>query len=229
MSGLEFSRNQKLALCVLIGLSAIGLSFTHVRNRLSGAGEVVLHEPGEAGALDDGTAGSDRMPALEDPRSGGKVVFQVAGCVKCPGVYSLAEGSRVVDAVRAAGGSKPHADLEAINLAARITDGSRIYVPAKGENSPGVGVSVAPGLGASVRQSGSSRAGGSGTPEGGLININTAGPEELDRIPGVGPAIAQKILEYRSQIGRFTTVDQLMDIKGIGPKNLEKMRPFVAL
>jgi len=226
---LEFNRNQKLALYVLIGLSAMGLSLTHVRNRLSGSGEVVLREPGDVRAPKVVASDSDRMPTLDALSNAGKVVFQVAGCVKCPGVYSLADGERVTNAVKAAGGSKPNADLQAINLAARIADGSRIYVPAKGENSPGVRISVAPGFGRSIRLSGASRSGNLTAPGGGLVNINTAGVEELDRLPGVGPAIAQRILDYRKQIGRFTTVDQLMDVRGIGPKNLEKMRPFVAL
>ena len=234
MSGLEFNRNQKLALYVLIGLSAVGLSLSHVRSGLRGSGEVVLREPGEDAAPGVVASDSDRMPRLDALSNAGKVVFQVAGCVKCPGVYSLAEGERILDAVKAAGGSKPNADLQAINLAARIVDGSRIYVPAKGENSAGVRISVAPGLGGRSRQTGgsSSGAGSSGklrAPGEGTVNINTAGAEELERLPGVGPATAQKILDYRNQIGRFTSVDQLMDVKGIGPKKLEQMRPFVAL
>jgi competence protein ComEA len=235
MPGLEFSRNQKLALCVLIGLSAIGLSFSHVRNALRGSGEVVLREPGQPGSPGAIASDSDRPPASDVPPDAGKVVFQVAGCVKCPGVYSLADGKRVADALKAAGGSKPNADPQAINLAARIEDGARIYVPAKGENSAGVRISFAPGAlsGSSSRAHGrSSPAAASGklrVPGEGTVSINMADSVELQRLPGVGPATAQKILDYRGQIGRFTSVEQLMDVKGIGPAKLDKIRPFVVL
>ncbi|MCX8052499.1 MAG: helix-hairpin-helix domain-containing protein [Armatimonadetes bacterium] len=232
MSFPEFNQNQKLALYVLIGLSAIGLSVAQVRNSFRGYEQVVLKEPGEVGEPSVVATDSDRMPSTKLPPYSGKVVFQVAGCVWRPGVYSLPEGNRVVDALKAAGGAKPHADTESINLAAKITDGSRIYVPAKSETQHGVPISVAAGAAISSVRSRSGPAESSTVataPEGGPVNINTAGPEELDRIPGVGPSIAQRIIEYRNQIGRFTSVEQLMDVKGIGPKNLEKMKPYVAL
>jgi len=220
MSGPEFNANQKLALYVLIGLSAVGLSIAHVRNNWRGSEAVVLREPSEATSPDAPVPGSDRTAAPGGTPESEKVVFHIVGCVRRPGVYSLPEGKRVIDAVNAAGGAKPNADTEAINLAARIADGSRIYVPAKGEKPPDIRVSVAGGPQRSY-------AGVSETP--GLVNINTAGLEELDRLPGVGPATAQKIIEHRNRIGRFTSVDQLMDVKGIGPKKLEQMRPFVTL
>ncbi|MGC8861233.1 MAG: helix-hairpin-helix domain-containing protein [Armatimonadota bacterium] len=221
MPGPEFNSNQKLALYVLIGLSAVGLSVAQVRHSLREPADVVLREPGEAGSTDIAALDSDTPPKAPDRTADSeKVVFQVAGCVRCPGVYSLPEGRRVIDAIKAAGGAKSNADTEAINLAARITDGSRIYVPAKGDPAQNA-------VAHSTRRLATSGPGFS--PSNSQVNINTAGLEELDRLPGVGPATARKILDYRSRIGRFTSVDQLMEVKGIGPKKLEEMRPFVTL
>ncbi len=223
MPGLELNQNQKLTLYFLIGLSAIGLAVSGIRH--GGSGEIELSAPGEfeqAPNTRNGSAGSF-APAVTT-----KVVFQVAGCVNCPGVYSLEQGSRVIDAIKAAGGAKPNADTEAMNLAAKIVDGSRIYVPAKGElSSAGVAVPIATPQ-PTVR-AGSSQARRTSSVAGTIVNINTAGLEELDLLPGVGPVTAQRIVDYRKQIGRFTSVDQLLDVKGIGPKKLEQMRPYVAL
>ena len=225
MTGFDFTRNQKLALYVLIGLSAIGLSVSHVRSSLSDGSEVVLREPGAPGSPRTVAADSDPMPGYGPSASTGKAVFQVAGCVNRPGVYSLAEDKRVLDAISAAGGAKPNADTQSLNLAAKIEDGSRIYVPPKGETGVPIRITT-------VKPAG--RASGSSSdklknPGEGVVRINTADAGELQRLPGVGPSTAEKIIDYRAQIGRFTSVEQLDDVKGIGPKKLEKMRPFVAL
>jgi len=241
MTGLEFTRNQKLALIAIIGLIAIALSVKLMRNSAAPTyGGVVLKE---AGASTDGvgvvTSDSDPMRAAD--ANGGKVIFQVAGCVNSPNVFSLPRGSRIVDAIKAAGGAKAGADLESLNLAARIEDGSRIYVPSAQMRSGSAAAVVAPQTSAVVASARSSVAGGSKSksktsattklhnPGEGVVRINSADSTELQRLPGVGPSTAQAILDYRTQIGRFTTPEQLDDVKGIGPKKLEKMRPFVAL
>lgn len=233
---IELNKNQRLVLIALAGIAVIGLTITHARNVMGRTSEIVIREPGERGGVSVEADDSDSMPQPPSPSDFGKVVTHVTGCVKAPGVYALDEGKRVIDAIRTAGGAKPHADLEALNLAAKVTDGSRIYVPPKGAAvSPpaGVRISFAPtatssraGLAGSASRSSSSKL---TTPGEGTVSINAADSSELQRLPGVGPSTAQKIIEYRGQIGRFTTVEQLMDVKGIGPKKLERMRPFVAL
>lgn len=234
MLGVEFSRNQRLALYALIGMSAIGLSYATARDTVGGQpGEVVLMERGDP-RVAVVASGSDPLPGQGVVGAGTNVVFQVAGCVNKPGVYRLPQGQRVINAVTAAGGAKPSADLQAMNLAAKIEDGSRIYVPSRDETAASQGrVFTGPVAGARAITS-TARCGGASSDKlrmagEGAVNINTAGAEELQRLPGVGPATAAKIMEYRSQIGRFRSAGQLMDVKGIGPKKLEKMRPFVKL
>ncbi|MGQ9456166.1 MAG: helix-hairpin-helix domain-containing protein [Armatimonadota bacterium] len=157
-----------------------------------------------------------------------KVIVHVAGCVKCPGVYLLDRDARVIDAIKAAGGVKQNADTDSINLAAKIVDGSRIYVPAKGEGATAGANTTTTIAGSVTHGSLSATRRMFGTPRV-VVNINTAGVDELDLLPGVGPVTAQKIIDYRRRIGRFTSVEQLLNVKGIGAKKLEQMRPYVTL
>jgi competence protein ComEA len=132
------------------------------------------------------------------------VVVHVAGAVARPGVYRLPTGSRVDDAVRRAGGAAARANLEAINLAARLADGQQVVVPERG---PG-GTAMAP-------------LGGGGD---GPINLGTATVEQLDTIEGIGPVTAQDIVEFRDQHGGLASVEQLDQISGIGPATMEALR-----
>ncbi|MDX6409746.1 MAG: competence protein ComEA [Gaiellaceae bacterium] len=133
----------------------------------------------------------------------------VVGAVRRPGLYRLKDGSRVADAVRRAGGPTPKAQIELLNLAARIADGEQIVVPRRG--IAGVAVAV-PGAATSS----------------GPVHLNSATLEQLDALPGVGPVTAQKILDYRQQHGAFGSVDELDAIVGIGPARLETLRELVA-
>jgi competence protein ComEA len=122
-------------------------------------------------------------------------------------------GDRVVDAVNRAGGAKNGADLTSLNLAAPLADGTQIVVPRPGATS-------APG----TSTSDSGTAGGTA-----LININTASETELEALPGVGPVTAAAIIDYRTQNGPFSAVDDLIDVSGIGPSTLEQIRPFATV
>lgn len=143
------------------------------------------------------------------------IVVHVAGAVARPGVYELAAQARVVDAVAAAGGLAEGADDLRLNLAAPLTDGERVYVPRVGEEPP-----AALGAGGGVTT-------GPGTPGGGLVDLNAADASTLDALPGIGPATAAAILEHRQRIGRFTAVEQLLDVRGIGEAKLEALRDLV--
>ncbi len=142
------------------------------------------------------------------------IIVDVAGWVRRPGVYEFATGDRVIDAVNRAGGARNGADLTSLNLAAPLTDGTQIVIP-----KPGSTASVGAG-------SSSTGAVSSGSA---LININTASETELEDLPSVGPVTAAAIIEYRTQNGPFATVDDLIDVSGIGPATLEDIRPFATV
>ena len=173
---------------------------------------------------DPGSAPADRSAPGGSPTSSSlpvgppvTVTVHVAGQVASPGVYAVPAGGRVADAVIVAGGTSSEADVEQLNLAARVSDGERIYVPRKGEAAPPV-VGTPPA---------SSGAQGKGGPATGPIDLNTATAEQLEALPGVGPATSRAILAYRTSHGRFRSVTELLEVPGIGPAKLEAMRPLV--
>ncbi|PVZ04995.1 ComEA family DNA-binding protein [Actinomycetospora cinnamomea] len=172
-------------------------------------------------------AGAPAPPATAGPPSAapvdaGPIVVSVSGKVHRPGLVRLAPGSRVGDAVDAAGGATPDADLTGLNLAARIADGEQVVV---GVPTPAAAGAGAAGSGAAPTGGG---AGGAPAP-GGRVDLNTATLEQLDQLPGVGPVTAQRILEWRAQNGRFTAVEQLQEVSGIGEARLANLRDLVTV
>ncbi|HZJ69891.1 MAG TPA: ComEA family DNA-binding protein, partial [Planctomycetota bacterium] len=137
-----------------------------------------------------------------------RVVVDVVGAVRRPGLYRLRQGSRIADAVARAGGATDKADLAQVNLAAPLADGEQVVVPRRG-------APAAIGGGSST-----------GAPAG-PVQLSTATLEQLDTLPGVGPSTAQKILDYREKHGAFSSVDELDAVPGIGPKRLEQLRELV--
>lgn len=166
-----------------------------------------------------------------------EVVVHVIGEVKKPGVVHAKSGDRVEDAIVAVGGAKPSADLEAINLAAKLEDGAQIYVPPKGGPIPPVPTSPSPSVEAAIPNVRPSATPVSPKPSSatkvaksvGKVSLNTATAAQLDSLPGVGPSTAQKILDYRMAHGGFSSLEEIMSVKGIGPKKFEAMRPFLSL
>ena len=138
----------------------------------------------------------------------GEVTVHAAGAVTTPGVYRLPSDARVADLLTAAGGATADADLDQLNLAAPLADGERILVPRRGETVAGAGSSTAP--------SGSTK-----------VDLNTASAEELDKLPGIGPATAEAIIRHRETQGRFRSVTDLLEVRGIGEAKLEQLRPLV--
>jgi competence protein ComEA len=167
-----------------------------------------------AGSADDPTA-----PTTSGPATGSGdddvVVAHVAGAVLHPGLHKLAPGARVADALEAAGGPAAEADVDALNLAARVEDGDRIYVARKGEVPPGAPF-VGPGPGPP-----------GATATVAVLDLNKATAADLDNLPGVGPATAAAIVQYRTEHGRFRSVDELLDVRGIGPSKLAALRSKV--
>jgi competence protein ComEA len=142
--------------------------------------------------------------------SNGVVIYvHIIGQVNDPGLYALHDGDRAVDVVAAAGGLTPSADPAALNLARFLSDGEQIIVPAVGQSVPASG------------------AGGAGTAIPGKVNINTADEPTLETLPRVGPAMAARILAWRTANGRFTAVEDLMSVSGIGEKTFEGLKDLV--
>jgi competence protein ComEA len=149
------------------------------------------------------------------PAPARKLLVHVVGQVLKPGLYSLPYGSRVNDAIEQAGGPKPKAALELVNLAAPVADGQQVIVPSKRQ--------------AAQAAAGGSAAGSVGGSLAGKIHLNSATLEQLDELPGIGPVTAQKILDYREAHGAFKSVDELDAVPGIGPATLADVHDLVDL
>ena len=186
-------------------------------------------QSGDTGAA--GTSGAGTNP--EGVVTGnGEIFVDIGGAVKKPMLARLPGGSRVEDAIRAAGGLTSDADLSMVNRAAVVSDGEKIYIPKKGEAGAagaGGGAGTA-GIGASGGSGAEGASAGAGAASsGGLVNINTADLTQLQTITGVGPATAQKIIDYRTQNGSFRSIEELKNVSGIGDKTFEKMRDQITV
>jgi competence protein ComEA len=195
--------------------------------------ELPLAEPAAQGvaAADAPVGASDGQPnAVPTGAQGGggseggpgstavstEVVVHVVGAVAAPGVQRLPTGSRVIDAVEAAGGAAADADLSRVNLAAVLADGQQVVVLRPGEAPPAAAGAGPSGPGAAD--------GAGGDSDGALVDINRASAAELEELPGVGPATAEAIIAHRDQNGPFASVDDLLDVRGIGEAKLEQLR-----
>ena len=144
----------------------------------------------------------------------------VTGAVNQPGVVTVASGGRVADAVNACGGLSPEADGDAINMAQAVKDGQQIRVPMKGAEKAAKDGTASKSAGG---------ANGAAAADDGVVNINTADEKALDTLPGVGPATAQKIIEYRETEGAFQSPEDIMKVRGIGKAKYEKMKDKITI
>lgn len=192
----------ELALIVLLALAVVG------------AGLVVIVRSSDppAPAVERVAA----TPAAQtSPSPSGRVVVHVSGQVTTPGVYELPEGSRVQDALEAAGGPLAEADPDALNLAAVLADGQKVTIP-----KPGEAVALA--------DDGTGTAQGAVVP-GARVNLNLATQAQLEELPGVGPVLAQRIITHRQTKGRFTSPRQLLEVSGFGPKKYESVKDQITV
>ncbi len=199
----------------LSGISPGGTGATGGDSADDDAGEVEVNA--EPGGMEPGGG----HPSARDPSSGIMVVH-VAGAVPSPGVVHLPAGSRVHEAIAAAGGGTPDADLNRLNLALVVEDAQKIHVPRHGEAALGAESAGTPDPRADA-------GGTAGTPAGSKININTAEAAELDPLPKVGPVLAQRIVDCRKEHGAFKSIEELDAVDGVGPKMLEAVLPLVTV
>lgn len=197
-------RQELIGLLAIAVLVVAGAGFWYARSL---PGRVSVQLAGDPGSHGSATGGS----ASPSPTS---IFVYVTGWVRHPGVYEFHKGDRVIDAVRAAGGVRRGADLTSVNLAAFLTDAQQVTVVKKGATQTGGATGLGgagPGLG------------------GGLVNINTATLEELETLPGIGPTLGQRIIDYRTAHGPFRSVDDLLNVSGIGDQRLADLRPKITV
>ena len=183
--------------------------------------------PGGGGAGLASSAGSGSAGGATsggDTAGSGQIVVDVDGAVAHPGLYKLPADSRVQAALAAAGGLSPQADAHRINRAAKLHDGQKLYVLSQGESAPPLAASNGQGCEGQSCTSADGADAGSDAEGQGLVNINTANATQLTQLPGVGPAIAQKIIDYRTANGPFTSVDDLTKVPGIGAAKLAQIK-----
>lgn len=229
----QLERRQQLIILFVLAVLVFGGGYRYAiwQNRASaGAGDKPSLEQ-------FAPADAAQSPAKE-------IVAYVVGAVEKPGLYHLPPGARWGDAIDRAV-ARPDAALEVLNLAAPLPDGQKVVVPTRQEvaagnpATPGVtagsGSQAAPSGGAATRTSpfAPPATGGTGSAKstsggpGGMVNINTAGPSELDNLPGIGPALAQRIIQYRETKGLFKTPEDIKNVSGIGDKKYEQLKDFI--
>lgn len=206
---------------IVIGIAALVVAV--VVSVLGQQAQLSEVPPNGASAAGNGSAfgeptGAPGAVGSSAPPPGVIIFVHVLGAVRRPGLFELGDGARVIDAVAAAGGLTETADPVGVNLARVVTDGEQLYVPARGEAQPG----APPGTPAA----------GSGPQPGTAalpVNLNTASVAELDSLPRIGPALAQRIVDYRDANGRFASVDDLRNVTGIGEKTFEGLKDLVRI
>lgn len=212
----QLDRKQQLVILMLVGIILFGggYRFAQMKERAAGESKIVLDQ-GEA---------ADESKAKD-------LLIHVTGAVAKPGVYELPAGSRIIDAVNKAGPTG-EADLDILKLATQVVDGQTIYVPVKtaagqpsaaGASPPAAAVAAPPAV------SYSSGAGNSVQQAGGKVNINTADLAQLDTLPGIGPAYAQRIIQYREINGPFKTIGDIKQVSGIGDKRFEQLKDLITV
>ena len=193
-------------IAVVVLIAAVGV-WRHAATREHSQALAQSSSEGEESEAASVVAGPSAPPSSGEHAD---VVVYVSGAVASPGVLTLPSSSRVIDAITAAGGATPEADLESINLARIIVDGEQIRVGVVGESPPPT-----------------SSAAGSNAGTGTCVRLATATETELQTLPGIGPALAQRIISYRATHPRLSSVEELDDVPGIGPSLIDKIRPGV--
>lgn len=221
---------QNPALLAALLVAAVAIAAVCAIGIWQATGDGVLIEQGAApvpeadGVQGDGSdpdgSGADGADAADDQdvaATPSSLVVDVDGAVSNPGVYELAAGARVNDAIQAAGGLTSEADAAAINRAALLTDGQKVYVPHIGEEVETTAGTVTPA------------SPGAASSDAGPVNINTATVDDLDTLPGVGPSTAQAIVDDRAQNGAFASIEDIMRVSGIGEKKYEKLKGLICV
>ena len=196
---INFSKEQKIIIG-LIGIIIISIIIYYMTQKI-GNDEIVI----------------DNTESIEEEEIEEKIAIHMTGCVKNPGIIELKEGERIDDAIQLAGGLTEEADLTNVNLAYKVEDGQKIYIPSIHDIEE-----------KEIIQENQEEIFGKEN-ETGKVNINTAKQTELETLPGIGPTIALRIIEYRKENGEFTDIEELKEIEGIGEAKWEQIKDFVEI
>jgi len=213
---MQLSRRQIYAYAaVAVVVVAVGVRYVVLPKSAGPAG-------GETLVLAPASSPPASPAASDSPEAAPDVVVYVCGAVRAPGIVRLPAGARVADALELAGGAAARAELAGVNLAALVTDGQQILVPERGAVAAATGSAAGGGSVAPASAGGVPAAGA-------LVNINTASVTELDVLEGVGPATAQKIVDYRTANGGFKSIDEIKDVSGIGDAKFAAMKDSITV
>lgn len=217
---LNLSKKQKIIISiVIIIIFALFLIYVY-QNLYVDDSEIIL-----SNNINDVTLNTNEIEVKEEKNNEEKVVVHVIGEVNNPGVVTLPEGSRIIDAINKAGGKTEEADLSKINLAFIVEDGTQIYIPRINENLNEINlISDGAGIGVIINDS--------NLEENELevkVNINTANKEKLETLPGIGETTAQKIIDYREANGKFKTIEDIKNVSGIGEAKYESLKDKITV
>jgi competence protein ComEA len=215
-------RRARVAVGAAVVCFVLAVAIAAVLSAAGGGDQGALIGGPSAAARGDGGTSADGGAVIEADGSGAALLVHVLGAVARPGIVELAKGARVVDAIAAAGGLASDADPSGVNLARVVADGEQLIVPVVGQvAAPAAGAGGATGAGAA--------GGAGGGPADGLVHLNTATVADLDTLPRIGPALAQRIIDWREANGSFTSVEQLREVAGIGEATFAGLVDLVAL
>ena len=214
---MHLSPKERIGYVALVAMLLLGLGIVGSQ-KLRRPATIDLRSTGQPAVVIPPT--DKKFSSVEAPASTNVLIVHVVGAVRNPGLVSIPAGSRVFEAISAAGGPTPSADTNAINLAAKVSDGSQIVVPIIGVTTQGGSGNVAPSTSSRIR--------GAKRPDG-PVDLNSASAEQLQSVPGIGPTMAQRIVDYRTEHGGFQRVDDLAVVQGFGKRRLDQVRNWLVV
>lgn len=220
----NLNKKQKVIFIIIL-IFMIGVIVYYIYSTLSNYNEETFTNNSEEEFLMNSQNGEELKNNNSEDN---KILIHISGCVKNNTVVSLPEGSRINDAIEAAGGLTNDADLTNINLAYILEDGEKIYIPKKGEEVEEESYTSAVTSKTSAEQTGKSNTKSSSTKTS-KININKATQTDLETIPGIGPSTALKIIDYREKNGKFNSIEDIKNVSGIGDAKYEKMKDYITV
>jgi competence protein ComEA len=215
----DWRADARFGVVVLVGVAVIAGVIWYRIGIGGGSAGASSDAPVAVATTAPNTTLAEASSASNAKRASATIAVHVAGAVNHPGVVELHTGARVIDAVEAVGGALADGDLDRLNLAAKVNDGQRVYVAKLGQADPG----------AVADPGGASGVDADGGSTGGKVDLNTATQAQLEALPGIGPTYAQAIIAERQRRGRFTSVNDLRSVRGIGDKRFAELAPLVTV